>query len=454
MQNRIIGLIIVIGTMSLFVSSGLLGISGDVSPSLVLGFMLLSAYCIGFILARLGLPQITGYIFAGLFFGPFFINYCNSSAVNDLDFLNSLALAFIAFCAGGELKLASIRSKLKIILCLIGGVTSVVITGVTLSVFLLSSYIPFMSNYNVSARLAVSAIFGVIAVARSPSSAIAIISETKAKGDYTDTVLGVIVVMDVLIIILFAVIISVCQATLSISGGMDVSFVLYLLLEIVIAFIFGFLLGKIIVFLIEKVKVEFPVVIAGMGFVVIKFCHFMGESFYDIHDISVNIEPLLICMFAGFTVQNYSKYGSTFLKRMDSVSLPIYVAFFAITGASINIEVLKSSWFLGLMIVFVRTLMIFMGSRLSGKISGDKKGICNNAWFGFITQAGVSLGLLSEVVRRFPEIGGDIQSILIAAITANQIVGPVAFKYALNKVGDARAGNSKQGLASWKQKQR
>jgi hypothetical protein len=224
--------------------------------------------------------------------------------------------------------------------------------------------------------------------------------------------------------------------TLSSSSGMDVLFIVYLLLEILIAIIFGFLLGKMIVFLIEKVKVEFPVVIAAMGFIVIKFCHFMGEYFYDFHDISVNIEPLLICIFAGFTVQNFSKYGSTFLKRMDRVSLPIYVAFFAITGASINVGVLKTFWMLGLIIVVVRTLMIFAGSRISGKIAGDKKGICNNAWLGFITQAGVSLGLLSEVVRRFPEIGGDIQSILITAITANQIVGPMAFKYALNKAGE------------------
>ncbi len=438
MQNRIISLIIVVGTMFLVVSSGLFGIKGVVSPSLVLGFMLLSAYCIGFIFARIGLPQITGYIFAGLFFGPFFVDYCSSSAVADLSFLNSLALAFIAFCAGGELRLSSIRSKLKIILCLIGGVTAVVFTGVTLFVFIASPYIPFLSEYSHSVRLAVSAIFGVISVARSPSSAIAIISETKAKGDYTDTVLGVTVVMDVVIIILFAVVISVCQVTLASSGGMDISFVLYLLLEIVIALTFGFLLGKIIVFLIEKVKVEFPVVIAGMGFIVIKFCYFLGEYFHDFHGISVNIEPLLICISAGFTIQNFSKYGSTFLKRMDRVSMPIYVAFFAITGASINIDALRSSWFLGLMIVLVRTLMIFMGSRLSGKISGDKQGICKNAWLGFITQAGVSLGLLSEVVRRFPEMGGDIQSVLIAAITANQIVGPVAFKYALNKAGETK----------------
>ena len=93
MRYRIISFVTVVITMYLVVDFGLFGIPGGVSPSLVLGFMLLAAYCMGFVLARMGLPQITGYIFAGLLFGPFFLDYCNRSAINDLSFLNSLALA-------------------------------------------------------------------------------------------------------------------------------------------------------------------------------------------------------------------------------------------------------------------------------------------------------------------------------------------------------------------------
>lgn len=444
MINRIISLAIVAGTMAMVMDSGFFGISGEGTPTLVLGFLLLSAYCVGFVLAKAGLPQITGYIFAGLLFGPFFINYCSSRAISDLSFLNSLALAFIAFCAGGELKLSSVRAKLKIILCLIGGVTVTVFAGVTFTVFLLSGVMPFMAGYPAAVRLAISAIFGVIAVARSPSSTIAVISETRSRGDYTDTVLGVTIVTDVVIIILFALVISVCQLVIKSSDEAIAAFMLVLLAEIVISLLGGYLLGKVIVFLIEKVKVEFPVVIAGMGFAVIKFCHLMGEYFQAAHDISVNIEPLLICMAAGFTIQNFSGYGNVFLKRMDKISLPIYVAFFAITGASIDINVLKTSWLLGLVIVAVRSLTMAAGCRLSGIISGDREGICASAWLGFITQAGVSLGLLAEVARRFPEIGGEIQSILVAAITVNQIAGPVAFKYALGRMGET----GKQRLAA------
>ena len=356
----------------------------------------------------------------------------------DLSFLNSLALAFIAFCAGGELKLANLRSKLKSIIFLISGVTSVVFTGVTLVVFLLSGLMPFMSRFDTVTKIAVSAIFGVIAVARSPSSAIAVISETKAKGNYTDTVLSVTVAMDVVIIIFFAVVMSACELLMTPGSSLSPVFLLDLLLEIVVAFVLGFLLGKLIIFLIEKLKVEFPVVITAMGFLVIKFSHLIGDYLQGHLDMHVNLEPLLICMAAGFTVQNFSKHGSTFLHRMDNVSYPIYIAFFAITGASINVEVLKTAWFLGLVIVITRIIMIYIGSTLSGRLSGDPPVIFRNTWLGFITQAGVSLGLLAEVVRRFPEFGPAIQTILIAAITLNQVVGPIAFKFALFKVGEAK----------------
>ena len=429
--------------MALIVYAAPFGLPGKISPTLILGFMLLAAYCIGFLLERIGLPRITGYIFAGLFLGPYFLKFYSKEAVADLSFLNSLALAFIAFCAGGELKLANLRRKLKSILFLISGVTFAVFTGVTLIVFFLSGFIEFMSGYNVVARLAISAIFGVIAVARSPSSAIAVICETKAEGEYTDIVLSVTIAMDVVIIIFFAVIISACEILISAGSSISIIFLLDLLLEITIAFVLGFLLGKAIIFLIEKIKIEFPVVITAVGFLVIEFSHFLGNYLQENLDIHINLEPLLICMAAGFTVQNFSKHGTTFLQRMEDVSYPIFIAFFAITGADIDVDILKSGWFLGLVIVLSRIIMIYTGSYFSGRLSRDRPEIYKNTWLGFITQAGVSLGLLSEVVRRFPEIGLPIRTILIAAITLNQVIGPIAFKYALFKVGEAKVKKGK-----------
>lgn len=442
MVYRISSFLLILGSMATFSHFDLFGTMNQPVPILVLGFMLLASYSVGYFLEKIGLPRITGYIFGGLFLGPYFLKFYHQESVEALLFLNSLALAFIAFCAGGELKLKNIKKRIKSLSFMLSGITFVVLVGVTIAVLAMSPFIPFMRDYPISANIAIAAIFGVICTARSPSSAIAIITETKAKGPCTDTVLSITIAMDVVVIMLFAVIISLCQVMIVPTSSVDILFLLSLLFEIVIAFVLGFFLGKGIIFLISNVGVELPVIIAAMGFIVIKFCHLLGDYLHEMHDISLHLEPLLICMAAGFTVQNFSRHGSRFLHSMERVSLPIYVAFFAITGASMNMEVLKTGWLLGLVIVASRTLMIFIGTYVSGRLANDEPKLYKNAWLGFLTQAGVSLGLVAEVVRRFPEIGLHVQSILVAAITLNQIVGPAAFKFMLNKVGEIKAGGS------------
>lgn len=438
MISRIAGFLLIIGAMILFNFLGFYGNSTQPHPVFVLGFLLITAYCIGVFLEKIALPRITGYIFGGLFLGPYFLNFYSQQSIEDLHFINSLALAFIAFCAGGELNYNNIKNRLKSLAIMLSGITVFVLVGVTVIITLISPFIPFLSVYPLRVKLAIAAIFGVICTARSPSSAIAIISETKAKGSTTDLVLSITIAMDVVVIILFAIVISLCQVLISPNSSINFIFILDLLIEIALAIVIGFLLGKGIEFLIQKVKLEFPIVIVAMGFIVIKFCHLLSEYLHEIHDISLHLEPLLICMGAGFTVENFSRFGKSFLASMDRVSLPIYVGFFAITGASMNIEILKTGWVLGLVIVIARGTMIYCGTYTSGLISKTSPKIYKNAWLGFITQAGVSLGLVAEVVRRFPEIGIHIQSILIAAITLNQIIGPAAFKFLLNKMGETR----------------
>jgi Kef-type K+ transport system membrane component KefB len=435
MRNRVFVLLLVT-SVALLLMNVELGQKQENSPVFILGIILLVAYCLGYLLERIGLPRIVGYILAGLFMGPFFLNIYTFSEIRDLDFVNKLVLAFIAFCAGGELRLANIRQVLRSIMFLICGSSVVVFLGITLTVFVLSGYMPFMSQLSIPIRLAISAIFGTIAVARSPSSAIAIISETKAKGPYTDIVLSVIVATDVFIIIFFAVTISLAQVFISGNGGMNLSFLFSLLIKIAAAFILGFWLGKFIVFLIEKVHVEFPVVIIAMGFVVIEFSYLLGHYLSEAHDIGLELEPLLICMAAGFAVQNFSEHGDNFLQRMDRVSLPIYIAFFALTGAVIDLNVLRTGWLLGLAIFLVRLASMYIGSYLSGRLARSPPKIYKNVWLGFITQAGVSLGLLAEVSRRLPDLGPSIQAILVASIIMNQLIGPIAFKFGLEKVGE------------------
>ena len=161
------------------------------------------------------LPLISGFLFAGIIAGPFGLDFISAEAVEKLRFVDEISLAVIAFAAGSELYLRELRSRFRNIAWVtIGNILVVPLLG-TLAVFLLADFIPFIQDLPSMSRLAVSLLAGAILVARSPSSAIALINELRASGPFTKTVLGVTMITDVVVIIIFAVNSSIADAILT-----------------------------------------------------------------------------------------------------------------------------------------------------------------------------------------------------------------------------------------------
>ena len=161
------------------------------------GFLILVAYLMAGLLRQFRLPLITGYILAGMLFGPALLGLLTNDVISDLKLVDDLALTFIAFAAGGELRMDMLKERKRSILFTLVCLMVIVMVGVTLSVLVLRDFFPFSAGRPFVQGLAIAALCGVIAVARSPSSAIAIISETKARGPFTEMVLGVTVAADV-----------------------------------------------------------------------------------------------------------------------------------------------------------------------------------------------------------------------------------------------------------------
>ena len=420
-------------------------IAGEgVRLSLNFGFLILAAHLMGQAFARIRMPMITGYIAAGILFGPFGLEYINVEGLADLRFIDDIALTFIALAAGGELRVATLRQKWPTILNLVIWITLIVFTGVCASFFFASGVIPFMKGMGTGKIFMIAAGFGILSVARSPSSTIAIISECKARGPYSETVLGVTVAMDVVVIVLFSLLLSV-YGRLDAAGSPGDMISVGLIGEILVSFGAGALLGWVIILYIQRIKADLMIFLIGTAFLVTKFSHGLG-SFLDLHyGTTFHLEPMLICMAAGFVIQNFSKEGGPFLGAIDKSSLPIFVTFFAITGASLNLDALRTSWHIACVLVMLRFCMIVIGTRISSRITREPANLRKLYGLGFITQAGVSLGLVQVVANRYPEWGLPFATIAVAAITINQIVGPIAFKTALERAGEAKISR-RQGL--------
>jgi Kef-type K+ transport system membrane component KefB len=404
----------------------------------MLGFALLAAALMGEIVEQIRLPRITGYILAGILFGPHVANFLDTPTLESLDIFNDMAYAFIGLAAGAELKLATLRGRWKGIVLLIVCTTTVVMTGVGAFFFASASWTGFLGEVMPLQILAVAGIVGVIAAARSPSSAIAIISETRADGPFSETILGVSVAMDIVVICLFSVAIALGGLAFAPEQGLNVLFMLTLTGEILISIVLGVALGAVMALYLKHEGPQIPLVIAGVCFLVYRCSEIAGVYLEHVYDIRVHLEPLLICAAAGFVIQNLSRHGGRLLEAMDGVALPVYVVFFTMAGARLDLGALAATWTIALAVAGCRIAMIAIGTRLATSLAGDPPSYRRYSWLGFVTQAGLSLALIAQIEGEFASWGAQLATILVAVVTINQLVGPVAFKIALEKVGEVR----------------
>jgi Trk K+ transport system NAD-binding subunit/Kef-type K+ transport system membrane component KefB len=393
---------------------------------------------IGEFFARVHLPLISGFLFAGIFAGPFVLDLIRHEALEHLRFVDELSLAFIAFAAGSELYLEELKSRLKTIAWVTLGNAVVIPLLGTFALFVVADFIPFMQDLSVAGRLAVAMLGGAILVARSPSSAIAIVNELRARGPFTQAVLGVTMITDVAVIFLFAFSSSVADALLT-RLGFNLGFIGLLLIELALALILGYILG-----LIGGLILSLPVhrlfkigLTLLIGYGVFSFSTALREWTHAWLSFEIFLEPLLICMIGSFVVTNYSKHRVEFLQILEDAGPPIYVAFFTLTGASLELDVLSETWSIALLLFGVRLVAIFIGSLSGGFLAGDPVSHNGLSWMTYITMAGVALGLAKEVVVEFPEWGASFATMIISVVVLSQIVGPPFFKWAINRVGEA-----------------
>lgn len=405
------------------------------------GFLIiaLSANHISKFFAKIKFPLITGLLLAGVFAGPFVFKLIPTENAGNLNFLNEISLAFIAFAAGSELYLKEIRGQFKSILWNTLGQLVITFGLGVLGVFLASDYIPFMSEMAFEGKMAVAILMATIFVARSPSSAIAVINEMRAKGPFTQTSIGVTVVKDVLVIILFAVCFALAKTFLS-GEPFSLMSLVFLLVELLVSFGLGRLIGIIIKWFFKfKMNKHLKVsILIALGYSVYLFADWLGGFTAQEHVLGHRfyIEPLLICIMGSYYVTNYSTSRPEFTELLHETGPIVYVVFFTLTGASLALDVLIEVFGIAVIFFFVRLLGMIIGGYVGGTLAGDPWKFRHLNWMPYVTQAGVGLGLATLIKHTFPEFGVQFETIIVGVIVINQVVGPPLFKYALHKVNE------------------
>jgi Kef-type K+ transport system membrane component KefB len=404
--------------------------------NVILAATLLCGFLTAELLSHIGIPKITGYIVAGVVAGPHMAEFIDFATVEKLQLINEVALSFIALHAGAALDRALLSGRTKALV--LNLVLQIILVPLLVfgAIMITAPLFAFTAHMTQAQVLALAILSAIIAIARSPSSAMAIITECRARGPFTETALGITVAMDVLVIILFTAAMAVVSPLL---GGSETKGWLQagiLGLELTGSLGAGALLGFCIRTFYKRVGKDHALFLLFIAFAVTRLSELTGHQLSAVTELHLTLEPLLICITAGFVVRNATPFGEELEADLMRISLPIYVLFFSVAGASLDLAALSACWPLALILTGSRAAGLAFSTWTAGRLTGLPLPECRLAWMAHLTQAGVAIGLTQIIAREDPTTAAYLTTLTLAVITLNQFIGPLAFKRALFLTGE------------------
>ena len=400
--------------------------SAPAATILAVGFLLLTAFLTGTLVKQVGLPKLTGYLFTGIVVGPQVLRLLTPDDVGHLRIFNGVAIALIALTAGNEMHLRSMRPLLRSISWIT--VFGVLGTTALLScvVFLARDLLPFMHGLSRDATLALSLVLGVTMVAQSPAVVVALRDETASDGPLIRTVLGVVVLADLVVILLFAVVSSLAQGVL--GGDTDVAATAQKLAwEILGSMGIGLLIGVCVALYLRRVATSGSLFIVAVAFVAAE----VGNR--------LHLDPLILALAAGMFIRNATNLGDRLHRDIEAAGLPVYVAFFGVAGATIHLDVLATVGPAAALFVVTRAIGFQIGNRVAAWKSQAPDVVRRYGGFGLMPQAGLALALALLFTRTFPQFGAAASALVFGVVALNELIAPVLFRFALVRSGEAGA---------------
>lgn len=420
--------------------------SPDFDPRglLALGFVILAAFSVGELAEVVKLPHITGYLIAGVVLGPsmahlaheilpalpapFDEGVLNARVKEQLSLFDDLALALIALTAGGEMHVETIRKGLRKVLTIASSQVVMITAAVSLLMFALSGPVPFLriDEFAALPKLGVAGIAAVIAtlaVARSPAVTIAVINGTGAKGETTDTVLSVVVLVDVIVVTMFSV--ATVFASSMLGADADPSAVWMSALHIVGSVVVGVSLGLLILAYLRYVGAEILLFLVSVVYATAYLCD------------QWHLELALVFILAGFTVANLGQLGDRLIHGVERLSLPVYVVFFTLAGSKLHLDIVWEMLAFAVTLALVRVGGLVLGTRLGARLSGAGPTMEQYGWMCFVSQAGLAISLASTLPTALPgAIGDRLFALGLSTIALNEMFGPVLLQWGLTLSGD------------------
>ena len=406
----------------------LIGASGTIEPpttALALGFTLILALVTGEFLRHFRLPRLSGYLLFGVLIGPYLGNVITGPMAGQLQTINGIATALIAFIAGLTLNFERIGRRISGITRMLAATLGVAMLGLFAVTWLAWAWLPVAPEATGLPKIAMAALVVIIVISFSPTMTAAVISETGARGRLSDLVLAMVVLADLAVLVLFSLAMQFARGVLSEGAGANVNIIVQLAWEIGGAAAFGCLVGALFALYLRYVAREVTLVLLGV-------CAVLSQV-----GAAQRFEPLVAAVAAGLVIQNVAvPQGDALKVAIQRGALPVLVVFFVSVGTSLRLDALVATGFVAIALVAARLILIRLGVAAGLRLSGVDRQSGVYVWTGLISQAGITVGLASVLAAEFPTWGRQVQILLIALIAIDELLGPPFFRVGLSRAGE------------------
>lgn len=379
-----------------------------------LAIILLTGLVFGRLMRLVKMPNVTGYLIGGLLIGPSVLNLVHGEALEQLAFMSSIALGFIAFSIGSEFKASYFKrvGMTPIVIAILEAMVAVVLVIAALIAF---GFDP-----------AFSFVLGAIAAATAPAATIMVIRQYRAKGPVTETLLSVVALDDAVALIGFGIAVAIAQMIENPGSGSLFLQLLDPIKEIAGSLAGGGLLGFLIMIPLRFFHDEDSRQALIYAFIFIAL--FVSSTF--------GFSDLLTCMAMGAVFANLSNESDRVMSIADRLTPPIFMAFFVISGADLKLSILPSIGLVGIIYVVMRVVGKFLGAYAGAKIMHASEPVQKYLGWALLPQAGVAIGLTVVAQTVVPQYAETIRAVVLCGTLIYELIGPSVSKWALKQAGE------------------
>lgn len=386
-----------------------------------LGLILLLALGAGHLVKFARIPEVSGYIVAGIVLGPSALGWVSHQNLTALEILSEVALGLILFSVGTVFELTRFRRLGRQALLL------------TLFESALAALIVSAGMLALGQSWKMALLLGAIAIATAPASTLMVVRENDSAGPLTDSLLAIIALNNIYCMIAYSLVGAAIDLAASLGGPTGVVQALYFALyplvwQLVGSVALGFLVGMLLAAWSSKVTETGETLILLGGAIL------MCVGLSRVLDLS----PLISSMAVGATMVNFTSHTGPLFDTLSRADPPFYAIFFVLAGADLDLALVGSLGLAGVVYLVGRAGGKLLGARLGAERLGMPEVVRRFLGLALMTQAGLAVGLVITTQRRFAELAPTVTTIVLASVVIYEIVGPIATRFALVRAGETR----------------